>query len=235
MPFRRQVVPAALLVLVGFLAVAHLRSRQPLRQAAGLPTWRLQELAVLVKQQEAARALLETQVETLRRQTSDYETALTQGRGLSKEMATELGNFRMVLGLVPVEGPGIRLVVTPAGGAPPGVLPPDVQAQDLSGLANELWAAGAEALAINGLRVLATTGIRDIHSRIVIGTVPVWPPYRIDAIGNPEVLKSALMVRGGFVEGLRSVGLQVTVENPGRLRLAARPSPGTFRHARPGQ
>lgn len=221
------------LAVLGFLVVTQLRSRQPLRQASDLPTWRLQELAVLVRQQEAARQLLEAEVEALRKQVREYEAAVLEGRGLTEAMARDLAQFRLVLGLLPVEGPGVRVVVAEAGAGSAGILPPLVQAQDLSGLANELWSAGAEALAINGQRVLATTGIRQVEARALVGAIGLQPPYWIEAIGDPEILKAALAIRGGFVEGLRSVGLRVDVQVQPRLRLPARAGAEPFRLSRP--
>ncbi len=221
------------LVAVGFLVAAHLRSQEPLRQAADLPSWRLQELAVLVRQQEEARRLLEAEVDVLRRQARDYEGALVEGRGLSHAMAKELAQYRLALGLVRVEGPGVSVTVFdgPAGHA--GVVPTVLEAQDLSGLANELWSAGAEAMAINGHRILATTGMRQAESGIVVEGVRFLPPYRIDAIGDRDALRAALAIRGGFVEGLRAVGLRVTIQPYTRLRLPARTTTGYFRFSRP--
>lgn len=232
-PSRWQVTVALFLVVVGFLVAAQLRSRQPLIQATDLPTWRLQELAVLVRRQEEARARLEAEVDALRRQARDYETALSAGRGLSVEMARELDSFRLRLGLVPVHGPGVRVTVAAEASSPAGILPADVQAQDLAGLLNELWAAGAEAMAVNGIRVLATTGIRQGDNAIVLGGVGLFAPYRIEAIGEPAALRAALALRGGFVEGLRAVGLRVAVQGPRQIRLPARAGAEPFRHARP--
>jgi len=228
---RWQIGLALFLATVGFLAVVQLRSRQPLRQATELPTWRLRELAVLVRQQEAAREALQAEVETLRRRLREFETALMEGRGLSEAMAKELAQYRLVLGLVPVEGPGVRVTVAEDNAAG-GVLPAAVHAEDLSGLANELWSAGAEAMAINSVRVMATTGIRSAEGRLVLGGVAVGPPYWIEAIGDPAALQAALAIRGGFVEGLRAVGVRVDVHREARIRLPARPGIEPFRRAR---
>lgn len=224
---------ALFLVAVGFVVVAQMRARQPIRQAGALPSWRLPELAVLVRQQEEARRLLGAEVDALRLRARDYEAAVIEGRGLSEAMARELARYRLVLGLVPVEGPGVRVVAR--GGAPGkgGVLPSAVEAADLSGVANELWSAGAEAMAINGVRILATTGIRLAGGALQIGATTVVPPYRIEAIGDPAALQAALAIRGGFVEGLRSVGIQVTVQASDRLQIPARGSAESFRYARP--
>lgn len=232
-PLRWQIVVAVFLALTGLVSVAHLRSREALRQASGLPTWRLQELAVLVRQQETVRQRLETELDALHRREREYEAALAEGRGLTEAMARDTTRFRLVLGLVPVQGPGVRVVLIEGASTQAGILPPDVQPQDLSGLANELWSAGAEAMAINGVRVLATTPIRHAGGRVVVSGTPLVPPYRIEAIGEAAAMRAALSTRGGFVEGLRAVGLQVDVQSVERLHLPARSDPGGFRHARP--
>jgi uncharacterized protein YlxW (UPF0749 family) len=224
---------ALFLAVLGFIVIAQLRSRQPVRQATDLPSWRLPELAQLVRQQEAARRLLEVEVDALRKQLQEYEAAIVEGRGLTEAMNRDRAQFRLVLGLVPVEGPGVRVIVAEGGSGSGGVLPPPAQAQDLSGLANELWAAGAEAMAINGARVLATTGIRQADLRVTLGGIALQPPYRIEAIGDPLQLQAALSIRGGFVEGLRSVGLRVEVSVQPRLRLDARPNVEPLRLSRP--
>lgn len=230
---RWQAAVAVFLTAVGFLVVAQLRARAPIRQAATLPTWRLQELAVMVRTQEEARRLLQAEVDALRRRALEYEAAVVEGRGLSEAMARELASHRLVLGLVPVEGPGVRVVVAGGPTGPTGVLPAVVEAQDLSGLINELWSAGAEAMAVNGTRILATTGIRQARAGFLVGGTPVSAPYRIEAIGDAAPLQAALAIRGGFVEGLRAVGIRVAVQPEARLRLPARSSADPFRYARP--
>ncbi len=114
-----------------------------------------------------------------------------------------------------------------------GILPVQVRAADLAGLVNELWSAGAEAVAVNGVRVLATTGFRDLDDDVVVGERAIRPPFAIAAIGEPLTLQTALNLRGGFVEGLRSIGLQVTVERRDRLRLPAHQEALQYRYARP--
>ncbi len=224
---------ALFLVAAGFLFAAQLRSRQPLRQATDLPTWRLQELAVLVRQQEVARTALEGEVQSLTRRKGEYQAALVEGRSLSQAMAEELAQYRLVLGLVPVHGPGVMVTVVEGAPGQTGILPTRLEAQDLSGLANELWSAGTEAMAVNGIRVLASTGMRQTETGILLGGVRITPPYRIEAIGDPAALQAALAIRGGFVEGLRAVGLRIAVQRAEQVRLPARASPDYYRHARP--
>jgi len=230
---RWSAVVALFLVAAGYLFAAQLRSRQPLRQATDLPSWRLQELAVMVRQQEAARLVLQAEVQLLMRRKAEYEAALVEGRGLSQAMADELAQYRLVLGLVPVEGSGVAVTVSEGPPGQTGVLPTRLEAPDLSGLTNELWSAGAEAMAINGVRTLASTGVRQTDAGIVLAGARIYAPYRIEAIGDPAALVATLAIRGGFVEGLRAVGLRVAVQRAERLRLPARSAPDYYRHARP--
>lgn len=232
-PVRRwQWVLAAFSGAVGFAAVLQLRAGLELRRAVELPTVRVQELAVLVRQQEEALAALQAEVEVLRRTLAEYEAAAVQGRVSAEALTREIRAYELVLGLVPVEGPGVRVRLDDARPGS-GVLPARVEAADLSGLVNELWASGAEAVAVNGRRILATTGFRQDAGGLSAGVFRLRPPYHILAIGNPDAMLAALNLRGGFVEGLRSVGLTVEVDALPAITLPPYRGPLGFRHGVP--
>ena len=110
-----------------------------------------------------------------------------------------------------------------------------VRAADLAGRVNELWSAGAEAVAVNGVRILATTGFRDHVDDILVGEGTMRPPFTIAAIGEPLTLQTALRFRGGFVEGLQSIGLQVTVQRREWIKLNAYRRTLQFRYAQPAK
>lgn len=227
-----QVSLAVILVITGFLALSQWRAGRPLRAQVELPTQRVEQLAALLKQQEEARRALEAEIRQLRGRVAAYQRAVVEGRGAAETMAQELAQLRLVLGMTPVEGPGV-VVRLRRGAMPGGILPVQVRAADLAGLVNELWSAGAEAVAVNGVRVLATTGFRDLDDDVVVGERTVRPPFDITAIGEPLTLQTALNLRGGFVEGLRAIGLHVTVERRDRLRLPAYQEALQYRYARP--
>jgi uncharacterized protein YlxW (UPF0749 family) len=223
---------AVFLGAVGFAAVLQLRAGLALRRAVELPTVRVRELAVLVRQQEDALAALQAEVEVLRRTLAEYEAAAAQGRLSADTLAREVRAYELVLGLVPVQGPGVWVRVDDSRPGS-GVLPASVEAADLAGLVNELWAAGAEAVAVNGRRILASTGFRQDSAGLSAGVFRLRPPYEILAIGNPEAMLAALNLRGGFVDGLRSVGLTVEVQARSAITLPSYRGPLGFRHAVP--
>lgn len=229
---RWQISLAVFLALVGFLLVLQVRAGRSIRQEVQLPTLRVRELALLVQRQEDAVRSLQAEIADLRARLAEYETAAAQGRSSATTLARQVESYRMVMGLTPVEGPGVVVRLSEQRGEG-GVVAPAVQAADLSGLVNELWSAGAEAIAVSGVRILATTGFREAPDGIVAGTVRLPRDYEIMAIGDPAVMRATLNLRGGYVEGLRSVGLLVEVKEGARLQLPPYRGPLRFRHAEP--
>lgn len=227
-----QITLTLFLLLVGFLLVFQFRAGMAIRREVELPTVRVRDLAVLVNQQEEALMALAAEVDQLRGKLREYETAVAEGRSAAETMAREVDSYRLVLGLTPVQGPGV-LVRLKEAGAVGSVVAAQVQAQDLSGLVNELWSAGAEAISINGVRMLATTGIRQDEREIIAGNSRLQGPYLIRAIGNPNAMTAALNLRGGFVEGLRSVGLSVEIAGTELQTLPPYRGPLGYRHATP--
>ncbi len=220
-------------LLLGFLMVVQVRSARELRLQTEIPSRRAEELAILVAQAETARKALEAEVNDLRRRLREYETLTAQGKALGVALARELEEQRMALGLLPVRGPGIEVRVEAGSRALLGIPGGQVQAMELAGLVNELWATGAEAVAVNGRRVLARSAFRQSGPRILVDGVPLSPPFRVSAIGEAEVLEAALRTPGGFVEGLRSVGITVRIRRVPSLRLPAYTGPLGARWARP--
>ena len=91
-------------------------------------------------------------------------------------------------GLRAVRGPGLSIAlddaprsVRDAAGADASDLV--VHQQDIQAVANALWVGGAEAMTIQGQRVVSTTGIKCVGNTVVLHGVPYSPPYRISAIG----------------------------------------------------
>ena len=87
-------------------------------------------------------------------------------------------------------------------------------------LLNELNAAGAEAVSINGQRIISTTEIRQIGGiHININTVSFAPPFIFKAIGDPKTLEAALRLREGIAERLENSGVAVTITQEQLIRI----------------
>jgi uncharacterized protein YlxW (UPF0749 family) len=219
---------AILLLLAGFLFVLQIRADQALRTASALPSRRLEDLSVLLRRQQEADRTLRDELAALRQKLTDYRAAEAGGETIADQMRREVTDLWIVLGRRPAQGPG--LIVTLA--APPRrVVTP--QAQDVAAVVNELLAAGAEAVAVNDVRVLATEGFAGDVAGVRVRDHLLQDPFRILAIGDPATLEGALIVRGGIVDGLEGVGLSVTLARSAYLRTPATDSPLQFNYAKP--
>ena len=105
--------------------------------------------------------------------------------------AVVLSTLLLAAGTVAATGPGLRVVVDDArGGGQGGSAGNQVLDRDLQSLVNALWAAGAEAIAIDNQRLTAQTAIRQAGSSILVNFEPVARPYVISAIGDPVALST---------------------------------------------
>ncbi|MEP7090971.1 MAG: DUF881 domain-containing protein [Nocardioidaceae bacterium] len=94
-------------------------------------------------------------------------------------------------GLSPVHGPGLTITLNDApddrlSAAGNDVSDLLVHQQDIQAVANALWAGGAEAMTLQGQRVVATTGIKCVGNTVILHGVPYSPPYRVSAVGPVE-------------------------------------------------
>jgi len=207
--------------LLGLLIVLQLRTEFKIR--AKLPTRQVNELAQILKNQQMRLTKYESEISTLRRQLNDYDRD------------REILRLKMAAGLTPLEGPGIRITLSDSEKKLKEYEDPVfyiVHYDQLELLVNELWAAGAEAIAVNNYRLGSTTGFSCAGTTILVDTRRLAPPYIIEAIGDPANLKNALLMPGGFVEQqILSFNLKFIIETVDRLRIPAYKGSISFDHA----
>jgi len=95
--------------------------------------------------------------------------------------------------------------------------------RDLQQLVNGLWAAGAEAVSVNDLRVSARTAIRSAGEAVLVDLRPLSPPYVVRAVGAPATLQTSFVdgAPGRRLATYASVyGLRLSVEASDALTLA---------------
>ena len=107
---------------------------------------------------------------------------------------------------------------------------------DLRTMVEELWLAGAEAIAINGERVVPTTSIIDIGGVILANSAYLTPPYQISAIGS-EDLYEQVVSSPGFADFVRArqdaYGIRIGYLEPPEVDIPAFAGTATLRNARP--
>jgi uncharacterized protein YlxW (UPF0749 family) len=111
---------------------------------------------------------------------------------------------RAAAGLTAVRGPGVTVRLDDAprradGNLPPGVSVDDlvVHQQDVQAVVNALWAGGAEAMSVMGVRVIGTSAVRCVGNTLLLGGRVYSPPFTVTAIGDPEGMRAALDASDG--------------------------------------
>jgi uncharacterized protein YlxW (UPF0749 family) len=100
-------------------------------------------------------------------------------------------------GSTAVHGPGLRIVIDQGNsGDTSGV--GVIQDRDIQLLVNDLWAAGAEAISVGGVRLRPTSSIRQAGGSILVDNRPVFWPITVDAIGEPSALQVRTVGSAGF-------------------------------------
>lgn len=198
-----------------------------------VPVQRVQRLTEEVRAARQDRDRLQARVTGLRNELDD---ATTQA-GLRPMKAT-LSGYRIEAGLVPVIGPGVEVTLSDSNAVlQPGQNPNlyVLHDEDVLRVLNELRAAGAEVLAINGERLLSTSEVRCIGPTILVNKAKrVAAPFVITAIGEPDTMINSLRMRGGVVDTLQQFwGIQVSIRKLTQVSIPAYKGSREFTHARP--
>ncbi len=216
---RLKLSPSTLIlsVLVGLMLalpfkVIHEESGEP------LPRESRQEIANRMLKIEEENNLLRLELAQLRSRADGLEEALLEREEASEELSHSRTLYRILAGLDPVHGPGVRLTLSeessetsPGGDAAQYI----IHQQDLLNVVNELWLAGAEAIGIRSHgrteRLIVDSTIRCVGSLIDVNNTRMTPPFDILAIGNSEDLYNAITMRGGVLEQLEYYNIHTEV------------------------
>jgi uncharacterized protein YlxW (UPF0749 family) len=127
---------------------------------------------------------------------SDQENAL-------KAVSNDISKYKIVSGQVNVSGPGIMMNLNT-----------DIKAIWLTDTVNELISAGAEAVSVNGIRLTdLTSGFDTIpNGQIMLNSVILKSPYKIEAIGDKKTLADALGQPQGIIQRMKTALPGVVVE-----------------------
>ena len=154
------------------------------------------------------------QLEETNKTISEYETRIESNQEASELLDEELKQSQLLLGKTDVVGEGVVVTLTDNDEY-------SIVASDLLDLVNELRFAGAEAISINGIRILNMTEIADIYGYIIVTpNQRLVSPYVVKAIGNQTYLTSTLSLKNtGFIDSYTSSGRSVTLEQQRNIEI----------------
>ena len=222
-PSRGQAVVAVLVAVLAFAAVTQARLTGQDDTYAG---FRQGELIQALNGLQAASRKAERDIAELEA-TRDRLSNSTQRRTTALEQARkEVRTLGVLAGTVPATGPGIEITVEDPQG--------ELSLNHLLDGIEELRNAGVEAIEINDrVRVIAQTSFDDDPAGIRVDGVLLKPPYKIDAIGNPDTLAGALEFQGGFIDDVEADNGSVSVKKADRIKVDVTRTPSQPRYAEP--
>ncbi len=190
---------ACVCMVLGFMLAVQFRTTETMK--AGVRYQRAEELADRLIETEKERDNLKKELENLRQ----------TGEG---DMGKENEKLRLKAALTPLVGEGVIVRMDDSGKkSKPGENPNlyVIHDDDLLRVINELRAAGAEAVAVNGQRLIGTSEIRCAGPTVSVNNVRSAAPFEICAIGKKDTLENALKMRGGVAETLNVWGIALDI------------------------
>lgn len=229
---RHTLVLAGACAVLGFLLVTATGSVGDARRAAEP---RREELIDLIQRRRALVARQDEAVHALRAEVEAARRRASRQGALDRQAADAAAALALQAGTVALEGRGLAVRLSdsdrePDGDADAGAF--RIHDNDLQLVVNALFAAGAEAVAVNGSRLVATTPIRAAGDTIVVNFRPLTPPYKVVAIGADRVAFERSQIARRFARwtGLFGLGFRVQEQDvtvpayAGRLSISsARP------------
>jgi len=180
-----QLALTALALALGFLVVVQFRTQAG---AGGLEDLSAGDLTTLIANLNTRNQQLAAEESGLRTRLGELRATGTQHERLVASIRDELSKVRRWAGLDPVQGRGVRITIQGP-----------IRANGVNDLVNELRAAGAEAIAIEDVRLTEAEVVADLPDGLGVENRSLDPPFTIWAIGNPQVLTASLTRVGGII------------------------------------
>lgn len=220
-PTKANVLATLLALGLGFAIAAQVHQTS----IEGLEDLREDELIRILDTVDQDGNRLAEEIQTLQLSRDRLESDTTSLTEAQQAAQQRLDSLAIMAGTVPARGPGIVLTIRdPEHG---------VTAPMLLDTLQELRDAGAEAVEINDVRVVANTFFTDGEGGIAISGRDVSAPFVVTAIGDGSTLASAMEIPGGVTDSVRSVGGEAGVETKEEVTVSALQTVSEPQYARP--
>nr|WP_198655587.1 DUF881 domain-containing protein [Streptomyces geranii] len=209
---RAQLIVALLLFGLGFGLAVQVASTSD--SDGALRGARQEDLVRILDELDDRTQRLEDEKQGLEDQRTELENSSDQAEEARKQTVEKERQLGILAGTVAAQGPGITLTIEDTKGT--------VEADMLLDAIQELRAAGAEAIQVNGVRVVAGTYLADEDGGgVSVDGNKIDAPYRFKVIGKPQDLEPALNIPGGVVQTLEKEQATATVERADKIVVDA--------------
>lgn len=195
--------------LLGFMIAVQIRTTQD-NLKSSTQYQRIEQLSDILLRTEKERDALKIELTRLK-ENADVHDKVPE-------------KINLLAGTTAVKGPGVVLEIEDSKkmiSATDNTNLYIIHDEDVLKVINELRAAGAEAIAINDQRLIATSEIRCAGPTISINNTRISAPYEIKAIGNAKNMENAIKMRGGVAESLSVWGIQLNVHKDENIIIPA--------------
>ncbi|GAB6087963.1 DUF881 domain-containing protein [Alkaliphilus crotonatoxidans] len=188
---------ALVVMVLSFTITIQAKNNSVLGTAATDPHKRISNARELRRARNEYDQLME-KLNQLEARLRDYQFQDASDLSAANNLSADLYQYQILSGFRAVEGPGVTVTLRESpyyletGEASSFIM---YNYDLIVALVNELNSAGAEAIAINGLRYTANTEIYYTSNQLLVDNTPISGPIVIDAIGNPQTMESVLNMR----------------------------------------
>ncbi|MEU6368762.1 DUF881 domain-containing protein [Streptomyces sp. NPDC046931] len=208
---RAQLIVALLLFGLGFGLAVQVASNS--EGSSALRGARQEDLVRILDELDDRTQRLQDEKQGLQDQQAELENSSDRAEEARKQTAEKEKQLGILAGTVAAQGPGITMTIGDTKGT--------VQADMLLDAIQELRAAGAEAIEVNGVRVVAGTYLSDSGKSVSVDGNKITQPYRFKVIGKPQDLEPALNIPGGVVQTLEKEQATVAVDRSTKIVVDA--------------
>ena len=197
---------AATFILFGIMLSIQTQTQN--RLASELAYQSTADLTIMLKNLSDKRHLLNAEITEAEQRLEEYQQDYADDTRMIEYVNNEIKRLDILTGQASVAGPGIKIILQKE----------NLLYSDVVGLINELWNSGAEAVAINNIRIIDTTAIGFLDALnttyLTCDKEILEAPYTITAIGNSNILEKGLTMPGGIVDNLEFFKIypEITIE-----------------------
>ncbi len=222
-------------LLLAFFVTMQIKSVNEINKQGGTDKVRAERLATELKNEQDKNAELYKQLIQAKQDIEAFRQEASADDTYYETILAQLSRAELLAGLVPVQGAGVQVTLTDSAttgnmGDANAYIIHDL---DILQVINELRDAGAEAISLNGERIVSTSEIRCAGSTVSVNNNRYSVPYVITAIGDPVNLENALLMRNGVVDNLTFYGINVEVKKASSIKIGEYTGTLNFKYAVP--
>jgi uncharacterized protein YlxW (UPF0749 family) len=220
----------AVSIVLGILLSTQAKATVEIRKQVNNSTQRYQSMIAVLDQAKLKQNQLTGRVTKLRQELERNKSGVVV-TGRSAEVSKEITQIKMLTGEVPLRGPGLYVTMDDRQ-----TTATQVFSGDIKDIINILRYAGAEAIAVNGQRVVANTSVHEAGRNLLVNKVPInriqGIPFEISAIGDPDNMENMLKVTYGLIADLEGAGVIIKISKVDRVEMPAYKGGMVFKYGR---